>query len=159
LIAFTEGLNARRAGKALDRLTALTGKSSGPAAVLLNTSLRVVALEASREAYGTGQLAQARKYLGTARNANARVGNDEVAHNLATLDLVEGRTDAAIAALEKLSAKLPEALINLGIAYERKGDHVRALETWRRAKRAGARYAPLNDWIESKERIYGKGEP
>jgi len=154
LIAFTEGLSPRRAGRALDRLTALAGKSSGPAAVLLGTSMRVVALEATREAYGNGQLAQARKYLTTARGANARVGNDEVAHNFAVLDLVEGRVAAAIVQLDKLSGKLPEALINLGIAYERKGDPQRALDAWRRARKSGARFGLLNEWIESKERIY-----
>ncbi|HEU0035344.1 MAG TPA: tetratricopeptide repeat protein [Kofleriaceae bacterium] len=159
LIAFTEGLSAKKAGKALDRLTAMSGKSSGPAAVLLGTSVRVVALEAARDAYNSGQLAAARKYLTTARGANVRVGTDEVAHNLAVLDLVEGRVDAAIAQLDKLVTKLPEAYINLGVAYEKKGDQARALDMWRRAKRAGARFAPLNDWIESKERIYGKEAP
>ncbi|MEO8703133.1 MAG: tetratricopeptide repeat protein, partial [Kofleriaceae bacterium] len=159
LSAFTEGLNPRRAGKAADRLTALSGKSSGPAAVLLNTAIRVVALEAARDAYGNGQLAVSRKYLTTARGANARVGNDEVALDAAVLDLAEGRVDAAIAQLELLAGKLPEALINLGIAYERKGEPQKALEMWRRARRAGARFAPLAEWIDSKERIYGKAEP
>ncbi|MDQ3337346.1 MAG: tetratricopeptide repeat protein [Myxococcota bacterium] len=156
LIAFTEGLNARRAARAVDKLTALSGKSSGPAAVLLNTSIRVVALEAAQDAYRNGQFAQARKFLTTARGANARVGADEVAHNLAVLDLVEGRVDAAIAALDRLAARVPEALVNLGIAYERKGDPNKALDAWRRARKAGVRFAPLTEWIEAKERIYGE---
>lgn len=155
LVAFTEGRNAKRAGKALDKLTALAGKSSGPAAVLLNTSIRVVALEAAQDAYRSGQLAQVRKYLTSAKNVYSRVGTDELAHNLAALDLAEGNVDAAIAGLERVSGKVPEALINLGIAYERKGDPLRALDAWRRARKAGARFAPLADWIESKERIYG----
>jgi tetratricopeptide (TPR) repeat protein len=159
LIAFTEGINPKKAGKALDRLTALSGKSSGAAGVLLGTSIRVVALNAAQDAYRTGNLAQARKYLASAKGANARVGNDEVAHNLAVLDLADGKVDAAIAALEKLGPRVPEALINLGIAYERKGDHVRALDAWRRARKAGVRFGPVGDWIESKERIYGEGGP
>ena len=157
LIAFTEGLTARRSARALDKLTALSGKSSGPAQVLLNTSIRVVALEAAQNAYRSGKLAQARKHLQTARRANARVGADEVAHNLAVIDLVEGKLDAAIAALDRVSARIPEALVNLGIAYERKGDPLRALDAWRRARKAGVRFAPLADWIEAKERIYGEG--
>jgi tetratricopeptide (TPR) repeat protein len=156
LIAFTEGLSTRRAAKAVDKLTSLAGKSSGPAASLLNTSIRVVALEAAQDAYRNGQFAQARKFLTTARGANARVGADEVAHNLAVMDLVEGRVDAAIAALDRLAARIPEALVNLGIAYERKGDPNRALDAWRRARKAGVRFAPLADWIEAKERIYGE---
>lgn len=156
LIAFTEGLSAKRAGKSLERLTALAGKSTGVAAVMLGTAIRVVALNAAQDAYRAGQLAPARKYLAAAKAANARVGNDEVAHNLAVLDLADGRVDAAIAQLERLGPRIPEALVNLGIAYERKGDHVKALDAWRRAKKAGVRFTPVNDWIESKERIYGE---
>lgn len=156
LSAFTEGRNAKRASKALDRLTALAGKSSGPAAVLLNTAIRVVALEAAQDAYRSGQMAQARKYLTAARTSNSRVGIDELAHNLAVLDLADGNLDSAIAQLDRVSGKLPEALVNLGIAYERKGDPVKALDAWRRARKAGVRFAPLADWIEAKERIYGE---
>jgi tetratricopeptide (TPR) repeat protein len=156
LVAFTEGIrDPRRASKALDRLTTLGGKSTGPAAVLLGTSIRVVALEAARDAFNTGQWSAARRFLLQARNANARVGNDEVAHNLAAVDLAEGKVDLAIAQLEKLAGKLPEALLNLGIAYDKKSEPQKALDAWRRAKRAGARHPNLNDWIEAKERIYG----
>ncbi|HEY5945412.1 MAG TPA: tetratricopeptide repeat protein [Kofleriaceae bacterium] len=159
LIAFTEGLNAKRAGKALDRLTALSGKSSGVAAQMLGTAIRVVALNAAQDAYRNGQLPQARKYLATAKAANARVGGDEVAHNVAVLDLADGKYDIAIAQLEKLGGKVPEALVNLGIAYERKGDHPKALDAWRRARKAGVRFAPLAEWIESKERVYAEVTP
>ncbi|MBA3465052.1 MAG: tetratricopeptide repeat protein [Deltaproteobacteria bacterium] len=156
LSAFTEGRNPKRASKALDRLTALAGKSSGPAAALLNTSIRVVALEAAQDAYRSGQNGQARKYLNSARTANSRVGTDEVAHNIAVIDLADGNIDSAIAQLERIAPKVPEALVNLGIAYERQGDPVKALDAWRRARKAGVRFAPLTDWIESKERIYGE---
>lgn len=155
LTAFTEGRTPKRASKALDRLTALAGKSSGPAAVLLGTATRVVALEAASDAYRGGQLALARRYLQAGKSASSRIGQDELAHNLAVLDVADGNLDAAIGVLERLAPKLPEALVNLGIAYERKGDPVRALDAWRRARRAGVRFAPLGDWIESKERIYG----
>ena len=155
LLAFTDGLNPRRAPRALDKLTSLTAKATGPAAALLGTAIRVVALEAAQDAYRAGNLGAARKYLATARAANAKVGGDEVARNLAVLDLADGKVDAAIAQLERLAPRLPEALINLGIAYERKGDQVRALDAWRRARKAGARFSPLPEWIEAKERIYG----
>lgn len=158
LAAFTEGLNPRRAGKALDRLTSLGGKSTGPAAVLLGTAIRVVALNAAQDAYRNNQLPAARRYLAQARSAAARIGNDEVAHNLAVLDLADGHADAAIAQLERVAAKVPEALINLGIAYERKGDNAKALDAWRRARKLNVRFPDLAGWIEAKERIYG-GEP
>ena len=47
----------------------LDGKSSGPAAALLGTAIRVVALEAAQDAYRSGQPRAARKYLATARAA------------------------------------------------------------------------------------------
>jgi tetratricopeptide (TPR) repeat protein len=159
LIAFTEGLSAKRAGRALDKLTSLGGKSGGIAAQLLGTSQRVVALNAAQDAYRSGNVTQARKYLATAKAANARIGNDEVAHNLAVLDLVEGKVDSAIAQLDRLSARVPEALVNLGIAYEKKGEPQKALDAWRRARKAGVRFAPLADWIASKELIYGAEAP
>ena len=77
-------------------------------------------------------------------------------HNLAVIDLVDGNVDAAIAQLDRVAAKVPEAFVNLGIAYERKGDPMMALDAWRRARKAGVRFAPLADWIEAKERIYGE---
>ncbi len=155
LIAFTEGLNPRRAAKALERLTQLGGRSTGVAANLLGTAIRVVALNAAQDAYRSGALAQADNYLATARGAAARVGTDEIAQNIAALDLAENHVDVAIGQLERLANKVPEALVNLGIAYERKGDQAKAIDAWKRAKRAGVRFAPLNDWIESKERVYG----
>lgn len=158
LIAFTEGLNARRAPRALERLTALAPKATGSAAAMLGTAIRVVALNAAQEAYRAGSLSAARKYLATAKAANAKTGADEVAHNLAVLDLADGKVDSAIAQLERLAPRVPEAYVNLGIAYERKGDHAKALDAWHRAKKAGVRFPQLQDWIDAKERIYG-GEP
>jgi tetratricopeptide (TPR) repeat protein len=158
LVAFTEGLSLRRAPRALERLTALAPKATGPAAAMLGTAIRVVALNAAQDAYRAGSLSAARKYLATAKAAKAKTGTDEVAHNLAVLDLADGKIDAAIAQLERLAPRVPEALVNLGIAYERKGDHQKALDAWRRAKKAGVRFPQLQDWIDAKERIYG-GEP
>jgi tetratricopeptide (TPR) repeat protein len=159
LVAFSEGLSAQHAGKALERLTALGSKSTGAAAALLGTAIRVVALNAAQDAYRSGQLTAARKYLATAKAANARYGGDEIAQDLAVLDLADGHVDAAIAELDRLSAKVPEALVNLGLAYERRGEQVRALDAWRRARKLGVHFAPLSEWIDSKERIYGEGAP
>jgi len=156
LSAFAEGLSPRQAGRSLDRLTALVGKASGVAAVLLNTAIRVVALEAADDAYHNSNLAQARRFLMTARAANARIGSEEVAYDLALLDLADDKIDPAIGELERLAPKLLEALVTLGIAYERKGDPEKALDTWQQASKAGARFAPLPGWIEAKQRFYGE---
>ena len=156
LLAFTDGLNPRQAARALDKLNSLGAKSTGAAASLLNTAVRVVALNAAQDAYRNNDLGKVRKFLAQARNVNARIGNDEVALDLAVVDLVDGRLDASIGELERMSQKLPEALVNLGIAYERKGDPLKALDAWRRARKLGVRFPQLTEWIEAKERIYGE---
>ena len=155
LLAFVEGLQPRRAAKALDRLAALDRGATGTTRALLATAIRVVALNAAEDAYRGGKLAPARKYLAAARKAEAKVGLDEVIHNLAVIDVADGRLEAAIAALDRLAPKLPEALVNLGVAHDKKGDGGRALELWRRARKEGARFGPLDEWIAAKERIYG----
>lgn len=155
LLAFVEGLQPRRAAKALDRLAALERGATGATRALLATAIRVVALTAADDAYRAGKLGPARKYLAAARRAEAKAGLDEVTHNLAVIDVADGRLDAAIAALDRLAPKLPEALVNLGVAYDKKGDGARALELWRRARKEGARFGLLDDWIAGKERIFG----
>jgi tetratricopeptide (TPR) repeat protein len=157
LVAFVEAQTPKRAARSLDRLTALAAKATGAAAALLGTATRVVALEAGADAYKSGDAAAARKYLATAKAANARIGGDEVAANLALLDLIEGKTDSAIVQLERIGPKVPEALVTLGIAYDKKGEPQKALDAWKRARKAGARFGPLNDWIDAKERVYGSG--
>lgn len=157
LIAFTDGLEPRRAARALDRLTALASKASGITAQMLGTATRIVAINAAQDAYRKGRFARARQYLAIAKTANAAAGSDEIAHDIAVIDVAEGRYDAAITALERLAGKLPEALVNLGLAYERKGDHARALDAWRRARKANVRFPQLTDWLDAKERIYGEG--
>jgi tetratricopeptide (TPR) repeat protein len=156
LIAFVEGRQERKAQKALARLQAIDAKTSGPIDALIATAIRVVALEAADAAYRGGKLAQARKLLAEAKRVQTRAGADELAHNLAVIDLADGKTAAAVAALER--SKLPEALVNLGVAHDRAGEPTKALDAWRRARRAGVRFAPLADWITAKEQIYGEAD-
>ena len=121
LLAFVEGLQPRRAAKALDRLSALERGASGATRQLLETATRVVALTAAEDAYRNNKLGPAKKFLATARKAEARAGADELAHDLAVVDVADGRLDTAIAALERLAPKVPEALINLGVAHDKQG--------------------------------------
>lgn len=163
LTAFIDGLQAGKAGRVLPRLIGLERGATGPMRALLGSAIRVTAMSAAEDAYRAGQPGKARAQLAQARAAGGgRAGSDEVAdalaYDLAVLDLAEGRVGAAIAALDKLTARLPEAWIALGVAHERQGDADRALDAWRRARKAGVRFAPLAEWIAAKERIYG-GEP
>ncbi len=155
LEAYLDGLTPSRAAKALDRLNRLAARSTGAAAALLATATRVVALSAAADAFRNGRVPQAKAYLAQATRVNTRVGNDELAVNAAVVDIAEGRIDAGVAALEKLSSKVPEALITLGIGYERSNEASKALDAWRRARKSGVRFAPLNDWIDAKERVFG----
>lgn len=87
-----------------------------------------------------------------------RAGADELAYDLAALDLADGKLDAARAGFAKVAARVPEALIGAGIVADREGDSAKALDLWRQAKKAGARLGVLDDWIAAKERIFGGGE-
>jgi tetratricopeptide (TPR) repeat protein len=156
LLAFVEGRQKGKSAKALARLRAIDAKTSGPIDALVGIAIRVVALEAADDAYRGGKLAQAKKLLAEAKAAQTKAAADELGHNTAVVDIADGKLDEAIAALEK--NKLPEALVNLGIAYDKKGEGQKALDAWRRARKAGVRFAPLADWIAAKEQIYGEGD-
>jgi tetratricopeptide (TPR) repeat protein len=157
LEAYLDGLNPRRAAAALAKLSKLAARSTGSAAALLATAIRVVAMSAAADSYRAGNTASARGFLAQAKRITSRVGNDELAVNLAVVDVADGQGDlsSAMAQLERLSAKVPEALVSLGIAHDRQSDAGKALDAWRRARRAGVKFPPLTDWIESKERVLG----
>ena len=76
-------------------------------------------------------------------------------HNFAVLDLVEGRGAQAAKALEALGGRPAEALMNLGIYYDRQGDPQKALELYRKAAERGVRSPRLKGWIDVKERLFG----
>ncbi|MEZ4402432.1 MAG: tetratricopeptide repeat protein [Kofleriaceae bacterium] len=157
LTAFVDGLSPRRAATATARLTALARTARGASRALATAALRVVAMTAAEQAYRAGKVAAARQLLTTARASGASLGDDELAYDLAVLDLADGKVAAAKVVFAKVAAKVPEALIGAGVAADREGDGARALELWRQAKRAGARLGVLDDWIAAKERLYGGG--
>jgi tetratricopeptide (TPR) repeat protein len=155
LIALNDGLRSGRAEAALAKLGTLQRAATGAARSLTITAVRVVALRAADEAYRAGDLKKATRYLASARTVESRLGADELAHNQAVLELASGKAAAAIPVLERLAPRVPEALVNLGIAYDRQGEPQKALEAWRKARKAGVGFAALAEWIAAKERIYG----
>ncbi|MCB9574630.1 MAG: hypothetical protein H6709_21345 [Kofleriaceae bacterium] len=160
LIAFTEGLEPGHAAASLKTLARLRARTTGATRRLLASSVRVVALTAAERAYRDGKLGDARKLVAQAKGAASRVAADELALDLAALDIVDGKLDVAAAALEKLAPKLPEALIHLGVIDDRRGDGASALARWRQARRAGARFPLLGAWIDGKELVFGRvGDP
>lgn len=153
LLAWNEGLDGRRATRSINRLQALRRRKLGVAGPLARVASRDVALRAAAQAYRTNQLRRARVYLSMAARVDRR--SREVIHNQAVLLLASGKIDAAIRRLKSIAAWVPMAHVNLGIAYGRKGDAKKALEHFRRARRAGVRFAPLARWITTKQRVWG----
>ncbi len=156
LIAWNEGASLKKAKKALQRLEALRKKASGVAEPLARLAGRDIALRAAQEAYEGGSVKSAASYLSDARLYDKR--SPELAHNEAVVDLANGKLDDAIDGFEKIADDVPEAYVHLGIAWEKKGDAIKALEYWRTAKSKGAHWSKLDDWIETKERFWGGGQ-
>lgn len=96
--------------------------------------------------------------LRAAQKAAVRISDDDEAvleHNLAVADLIDGKGSSE--KLEKLGARPPEALVNLGILHDRRGEARKALELYRRALQNGARTPKLREWIDTKDRLLGPG--
>src|SRR5690606_18589583 len=119
LVAWNDGASARSARRALKRLESLGRKASGPAAALVNTAARDISVRAAIEAYDDGDIDRARFFLEAARKHDPN--SIELDHNLAVLELGAGKPDRAIPRLQRASREVPEALVNLGIAHDLKG--------------------------------------
>ena len=153
LIAWNEGAALRKAKKALERLEKLRSKARGVAEPLARLAARDIALRAAEASYDAGSLKQAARFLGKARLYDKR--NPELAHNLAVIKLAEGDVDEAIRDLDRIKDEVPEAYVNLGIAYDRKRDAAKALDYWKKAQAAGVRFKALDAWIAAKQRFWG----
>jgi len=110
------------------------------------------------EEYARGNNGAAMAALKNAQKAAATVKGDDVhkrdlQHNLAVLDLASGKTAQAKQQLEQLGARPPEALVNLGLIYERQGDIQRALQLWQQSGRGGK----VREWIDATRRFLGVG--
>ena len=143
----------------------LQGKAgSGPDSATLQKVLRSLLFSANMAlAYDYHQLGRTKlvtQALRSAQKAQTReTSADEDAvleHNLAVMDLVEGRGGGE-KVLERLGVHPPEALVNLGILHDRRGEARKALELYRRALERGARTPKLREWIDTKDRLLGQG--
>jgi tetratricopeptide (TPR) repeat protein len=154
LEAVGHGLAERRARREIARLESLYRRSSGPARDVVATAVRVLATSAALSAYSSGRLSDAERYLASAARVEKPELSPETRHNQAVLDIARDRNvPAAMAALEDLSARLPEALVNLGVASDRRGEPRQALDFYERARERRVRFAPLAEWIAAKRRV------
>lgn len=154
------GLTERRARREISRLESLYRRSSGPARDLVASAVRVLATSAALSAYASGRLSDAERYLASAARVEKPELSPETRHNQAALDVARTRNlAAAMAALEELSTRVPEALVNLGVASDRSGEPRQALEFYERARERRVRFAPLAEWIAAKRRVFATEAP
>jgi tetratricopeptide (TPR) repeat protein len=114
-------------------------------------------LKLMAEEYARGNTAGSMAALKNAQKAAVGVKDDvrkrDLQHNLAVLDLASGKTAQAKQQLEQLGARPPEALVNLGLIYEKQGDIQRALQLWQQSGRGGK----VREWIDATRRFLGVG--
>ncbi len=157
LAALNSAGDARTMEKALDRLAALGKRATGSAQRLVDDATRLLAIRAAAEAHTRGQTDRARRFLAVAAKVHG-AGGPELAYDQAVLDLDAGHVDEAMRELERLANEVPEALVALGIGWEKKGSPEKALEYFQRAQQSPTlRFGQLREWIAAKQRIYGSG--
>jgi tetratricopeptide (TPR) repeat protein len=136
-----------------------TGSESATLLKVLRTLLYSTNMALAYEYHQLGRTKLVGPALRAAQKAGVRGGEDDEAvldHNLAVVDLIEGRPGGE-KTLERLGARPPEALVNLGILHDRRGEARKALDLYRRALQNGARTPKLREWIDTKDRLLGSG--
>ena len=98
-----------------------------------------------------GQVGAAAKSLTTAEKYATGDAKRRIQLDKAALDLDKGD----LATLEGMNGNPPEALVNLGILYDRANRPKDAYDAWVRAKARGVQSRDLQKWIDAKKRIYG----
>jgi Flp pilus assembly protein TadD len=98
-----------------------------------------------------GQVGAASKSLATAEKYATGEAKRRIQLDKAALTLDKGD----LATLEGMNGNPPEALVNLGILYDRANRPKDAYDAWVRAKARGVQSRDLQKWIDAKKRIYG----
>jgi hypothetical protein len=102
-----------------------------------------------------GRRWQARRVLLKARRYLPAKRRDVVSHNLLVLRMGRGANKGVAAALRKLGASPPEALVNRGILADRRGDYATAAKLWKTARARGVRNRSLSRWLRIKKELRG----
>jgi len=131
----------------------LATKATGPLAATTKELLRTGHEQLAVALFNKDDYKGAAAELRIAKGLGAKGAAYE--HNLAVLDLAQGKGGQAVKVLEGLGGRPPEALMNLGIYYDRQGEPQKALEYYRRAAERGVRHARLKAWLDVKERLFG----
>ncbi len=136
----------QRAVAELGKLEAEPGAFGDKIRQLLASAWEVIAYDQWRAGQRT---AAAKSLLAAAKHAG---GGLERRVAMGRMALALRKTD--IGALEALRDDPPEALVNLGIAYELAGRPKDAFDAWSRV-RGRTQSRDLHKWIDAKKRIYG----
>ncbi len=144
--------------RSLPRLQGRAGNA--PDAATLQRVLRALLYSTNMalayDYYVTGKAKQVGPTLRAAQKTAPRSDDEDaiLQHNLAIVDINEGRS-VGEKTLERLGQNPPEALVNLGILQDRRGQPRKALDLYRRAFERGARTPKLREWIDTKDRLLG----
>jgi len=153
--------SATARARAVSLFERMAGKTSGAIAGKVRDLLRSSYELLGYDAYNRGNLREAEANLRKAGSAPG--GSDRRAtldHNQVVIDAERSpaaKNDAARSALSRFTDRVPEALVNLGILADRDGDARAAYDYWVQARSRGARPVGirLDEWIESKKRLFG----
>jgi tetratricopeptide (TPR) repeat protein len=144
--------------RTLPRLQGRAGSASEAATLqrVLRALLYSTNMALAYDYYVSGRGKQVGPTLRAAQKTAPRSDEEDaiLQHNLAIVDLNEGR-NVGEKTLERLGPNPPEALVNLGILQDRRGQPRKALELYRRAFERGARTPKLREWIDTKDRLLG----
>jgi tetratricopeptide (TPR) repeat protein len=140
-----------RATALLEKLVARTGGGLG---AKVKELLRSTWEYSAYDAYQRGQVRDAEAALKKAAALATPDKRAPIEHNQAVLD-IDRNAAAAKAVIARLTDRVPEALVNLGILAERDGDAKAAYDSWTAARSRGARTPKLEEWIDTKKRLFG----
>jgi tetratricopeptide (TPR) repeat protein len=151
---YRETNNSMRLEAAAKAFAKMRARASGKLADLLRELERSASEFECVDQANRGERKKASIACHKASNAPTKMEHRELDNNLAALDIEDGRLDTAERALNDLGTRPPEALANLGIISDRKGDAKKALDLYKRALERGVTKVRLKEWIDVKERMF-----
>jgi tetratricopeptide (TPR) repeat protein len=140
--------------KAAPPLERLAGKTGGALGAKVKELARSNWEQVAYDANTRGQGREADVALRKASALGAADRRPQIEHNQAVLD-ADKNPAGARATFTRLTERVPEALINLGILADREGDAKAAFDAWSQARTRGARSPRLDEWLDTKKRIFG----
>ena len=153
--AYRDSGSPQKREGAVKLFTQLVGKATGGTADWLRALLRSGYELLAYDFYQRSDEKRAGAYLQSASKVQAKGDKRELEHNVAVIDLFQGKGQQAEKVFDALGTRPCEARVNLGILRDRQGDSKKALELYKQAKACGARAPKLAEWIDVKERLFG----